>query len=231
MQLAGRHQPERVVVHPRPDGGDDLVGLGGREDELHVRRWLLDDLEQRVGGVGREHVRLVDDVDLVARRGRGEERPLAQVAGVVDQTVGGRVELDHVEAAATAGGQREAGVALAARCGRRALRAVEAAGHDPRAGRLAAAARAAEEVGVVGAVVGQRLLQRTGHVVLADHVGEGVRPVSAVERLGHAPTLAGRTDVRPWSVRTRTRAASDPPHTRQSLPTLAAFRPWGSSAG
>src|SRR5205085_1844754 len=41
----------------------------------------------------------------------------------------------------------------------------------------------------------QRLRQRTGDVVLADHLGEGRRPVAAVQRLGHASTLVGRTDV------------------------------------
>ena len=194
-QLARRHQPERVVVHPAPDRGDDLLRLGGREDELHVRRRLLDDLEQRVRRVGREHVRLVDDVDLVPRGRRSEERAFAQVTGVVDQAVGGGVELDDVQAAAAAGRQVEAGLADPARGGGRPLLAVQAAGHDPRAGRLAAAARAAEQVGVVGAVVRQRLHQRTGDVVLADHVGEGRRPVAAVQRLGHASTLVGPTDV------------------------------------
>ena len=89
LQLAGRHQPERVVVGARPDGADDLLGLGRREDELHVLRRLLDDLEQRVEALARDHVGLVDDVDLVARGRRREERLLAQVAGVVDATVAG----------------------------------------------------------------------------------------------------------------------------------------------
>ena len=47
----------------------------------------------------RDHVRLVDDVDLVAAADRGEERPLAQVTGVVDAAVAGRVDLDHVDGA------------------------------------------------------------------------------------------------------------------------------------
>jgi hypothetical protein len=54
-----RWQRERIVTR-------DLVRLGRREDELHVRRRLLERLQQRVEGLRGEHVHLVDDVDLVA---------------------------------------------------------------------------------------------------------------------------------------------------------------------
>jgi hypothetical protein len=62
-------------------------------------------------------VRLVDDVDLVAAADRREERLLAQVAGVVDTTVRGRVDLDDVDRAGAAAGEVAARVALAARVG------------------------------------------------------------------------------------------------------------------
>ena len=96
---------------------DHLLGLGRREDELHVLRRLLDQLEQGVEALRRDHVRLVDDVDLVARRRRREERPLAQVAGVVDATVAGRVDLDDVDAARAAAREVAAALALTARVG------------------------------------------------------------------------------------------------------------------
>ena len=132
----------------------------------------------------RDHVRLVDDVDLVAAAHRREERLLAQVAGVVDTAVGRRVDLDHVDRARAAAGQVAAAVALAARVGDRRLLAVERAGQDPGAGGLAAAARAGEEVGVVDPVVGERRAQRLGDVLLPDDLGEGLRPVAAVQREG-----------------------------------------------
>ena len=47
-----------------------LADLGGGEDELHVRRRLLQRLQQRVERRGAQHVHLVDDVDLVARARR-----------------------------------------------------------------------------------------------------------------------------------------------------------------
>ncbi len=166
---------------PGPDGADHLVRLGGGEDELDVRRRLLDQLEQGVEPRRGHHVRLVDDVDLVAAGHRGEERPLPQVAGVVHAAVAGRVDLDHVDAARPAPGQVPAGLALAARHRDRPVLTVERAGQDPGRGGLAAAARAGEEVGVVDPVVGQRPLQRLGDVLLADDVGEGVRPVAPVQ--------------------------------------------------
>ena len=159
-QRARRDQPERVVVGPRPDRADHLVGLGGREHELEVLGRLLDELEQRVEALRGDHVRLVDDVDLVAAADRREERPLAQVAGVVHAAVAGRVDLDDVDGARAAAGQVGAGPADAARAVGRALLAVEAARQDPGAGGLAAAARAGEEVGVVHPVVVQRRAQR-----------------------------------------------------------------------
>ena len=95
-------EPERVVVGARADRADDLVGLGRGKDELHVLGRLLDDLEQGVEALHRHHVRLVDDVDLVARLRRPVRRPLTQVARVVDPSVAGRVDLDHVNTARTA---------------------------------------------------------------------------------------------------------------------------------
>ncbi len=183
-QRLGRHQPEGVVVRARADGADDLVGLGGGEDELQVRRRLLDELEQRVEALRRDHVGLVDDVDLVAAADRGEERALAQVAGVVDTAVTGGVDLDDVDTAGPAARQVAAALALAARVGDGALLAVERARQDAGTGGLAAAARAAEQVGVIDPVGRERVPQRVGDVVLTDDLGERLRPVAAIQGEG-----------------------------------------------
>ena len=197
LQPQRGHEPERVVVGARPDRADDLLGLGRGEDELHVLRGLLDDLEQRVEALRRHHVRLVDDVDPVARLRRPVCRPLAQVARVVDTSVAGRVDLDDINTARARAGQRVAGLAHPARDRRRPLRAVQAARQDPCRSRLAAAARAAEQVGVVDPPGPQRLHQGLGHVLLADDVGEGLGPVAAIQRCAHAPNLVGSPDTTP----------------------------------
>ncbi len=187
---ARRHQPERVVVGPGPDGGEHLVRFGGGEDEDQVFRRFLDDLQQGVEALRGDHVGLVDDEDPVLRLSGREESPIAQLAGVVDTTVAGRVEFDDVDAAAAFGRERDARVAFAARVGGRALRAVQRAGEDARAGGLAATTRPGEQVRVVDPAGGQRGPQRFGDVVLPDDLSEGRRPVLAVkgERHGGNPT-------------------------------------------
>ncbi len=182
----GRNQPERVVMGARADGAEHLVRLGGGEDELHIFRRLLDELEQRVEAGRRDHVRLVDHVDLVAAVGRREKRLLPQLTGVVDTTVTGRVDLDHVDRAGAVVGERLAGHADAARLRGGALLTVERAGQDARAGRLAAAAWPGEEIGVVQPAAAQRLRQRFGNVLLTDDLGKRARSVLPVEGESHS---------------------------------------------
>ncbi len=196
QQRVRRDQAERVVVGARADGADHLVRLGGREDELHVRRRLLDDLEQRVEPLRGHHVRLVEDEHLVpVARGR-EGRSLAQVTRVVHAVVAGRVDLDHVEAARAAAAQLDARVARAAGLRRGPLGTVQAAGQDAGGRRLATAARAGEQVGMGDPVRPQGLGQRLGDVLLTDHLGERLGPVAAVQGLAHAATLDADADAR-----------------------------------
>jgi hypothetical protein len=185
----GRHEPERVVVRARADRADDLVGLGRREDELEVRRRLLDELEQRVEPLRRNHVGLIDDVDLVAAADGSEERPLAQIAGVVDTTVAGRIDLDDVDAAGAAPGEVSTALAFAARIGDRGLLAVECPRQDACARCLAAATGTGEQIGVIDPVGREGMAQGLGHMVLADHLGERLRPVAAVQREGGIHTV------------------------------------------
>ncbi|MGX1270974.1 hypothetical protein RKD18_004168 [Streptomyces phaeoluteigriseus] len=224
-QRARRHEPEGVVVGPGPDGADDLLGLGGGEDELQVLRRLLDDLEQRVETGRRDHVGLVDDVDLVTAARRPEEGLFPQVTGVVHTTVRSGVDLDDVDGTRAGARQVLTGLALPAGGGGGALLAVQAAGQDARAGRLATSAGTAEQVRVIDPVVPQRLLQRVGDMLLPDDLGERLRAIAAVQReRRHAYEVIG-AHRQPAPPRKRKR----PPRTRQSRPTLAAFRPWGSS--
>src|ERR1700691_316853 len=216
------------MVRPRPDRRDHLFRLRGGEDELEVLRRFLDKLEQGVEALRGHHVRLVDDVDLVAAGNRGVERTLAQITGIVPTAVAGGVDLDDVDAAGTGRGERHARLAHAARIGRGAVDAVQGAGEDTRARRLAAAARAAEEVSVIDPATSESLPERLCDVVLATDFSEGGGAVLAVE--GQAAALVGvfRHDlILAGRVAECRRNMKDPPRTRQSSRTLAAFRPWG----
>ena len=192
----GRHEPERVVMGPRPDRADDLLGLGRGEDELHMLRRFLDELQQGVEALRGDHVRLVQDEDLEpVARGR-EDRPLPQVAGVVDAVVGRGVDLHHVERAAAASTQFHTALTGAARGVGRALGAVQAAGEDARRRRLPASARAREEVGVTDPVAAQRGHERLGDLRLSDHLAERLGAIAAVQGCGHPNSLRRAPDIR-----------------------------------
>src|SRR5262245_65946262 len=114
-------------MRARADRADDLVRLGGREDELQMGRRFLDYLQQGVEARRADHVRFVDDVDLEAAARRCEERTFAQVTGVVDAAVRGRVDLYDIKAARPAPAQIHARLALPAWGRGRDLLAIRAA--------------------------------------------------------------------------------------------------------
>jgi hypothetical protein len=81
------------------------VGRGEHEDDEVGR--LLERLQERVPGVLRDLVGLVEDVDLAPQVGRGVVDALPKLADRVDAAVGGGVDLDEVKRPALA--DRDAG--------------------------------------------------------------------------------------------------------------------------
>ena len=105
-------------LRPRLDRRRHLLDLRRRHHEDDVRRRLLDRLQQRVEGLPREAVDLVDDEDLVAVADRRDAEPGDDdLADLVDLRVGGGVDLEDVDVAAL--GDLDARVADAARIGGR----------------------------------------------------------------------------------------------------------------
>ena len=201
-ELVVRQQRELEVLRARPDRRQHLLRIGGREHEHHVRGRLLERLQQRVRGRRREHVHLVDDVDLAPARGaHAEMHALDEVAHRVDPVVGRGVELDEIEERAR--GDRLAVLALAAGLAVGAeLEAVERPGEDAGGGGLAGAARAREQVRVAGAVFAHRVAQRVRDVALADELGEMLGPVLAIQALGgHQAMLPTRSTAAQWPAR------------------------------
>ena len=178
--VLGRGPAEVEAVAAVHDSGQHLLRLGGGQHEDRPRRRLLERLEKGVPRLLREHVRLVEDVHLVTARYRRVRDLLAQIPDVVNRVVRRGVHLDHVE-----GGRvldREAGLTLPARADGRPLLAVQARREDLGHARLAGAARADEQVGVVDLALADRVLQRAHDVLLTNDVGEGAGTVAAVER-------------------------------------------------
>ena len=196
----GPEQAELEVLGPAADGGQDLLGVGGGQHEDHVGRRLLERLQQRVGRRRREHVDLVDDVDLLAAR-RAEGGPGHQVAHGVDAVVGGGVELVDVERRAP--GDLHARRADTARLAVVEVGAVEGLGQDAGRRGLAGAPGAAEQVGVGHPAVPHGVAQGQDHVVLAAHLGERRRTEAPVEGLvgnflghvGHVGSLPVGSDT------------------------------------
>ena len=177
-RLAGE-EPELEVLGAAPQRRWDLLRVRRREHEDDVGRRLLDGLQQRVRRGGREHVDLVDDVDLPPP-GRAERGVVDEVSDRVDAVRRGGVELGDVER----GAPRDLDAAVAHPAGLAVLRllAVERLGEDPGRGRLPGAPRPAEQVRVRDAVGRDRGAQRAHDVVLATKLGEGPGAEPAVER-------------------------------------------------
>ena len=169
-EVVERDLAQDELLHAREDRLRNLVHLRRREHEDHVRRRLLDQLEQRVPRGGGEHVRLVDDEDAVAVARGLELRDVAQLADVVDAGVRRGVDLAHVHVDAF--GDLTAHRAGVVRLGGRTLDAVQRLGQDARGGGLADAADAGEEIGVMDAVVLDRVVQRPDRGLLTDDVVE-----------------------------------------------------------
>ena len=168
QQLSRRNQAERVVVGARPDGADDLLWLGGGEDEFHVGRWFFNDLQQRVEALGGDHVGLIQDEDLVAVARGGEDGALSQIARVVYAVVRSSVDLDYIERTATVAREIHAARTNATGGIGWALKAVEAARQNAGRGGLAATARTTEKVGMIDAIITQRCHERSGDLRLTD---------------------------------------------------------------
>ena len=80
----GRGQALQVELQAARQHGDrQLLRIGGREQELDVRRRLLERLQERIERMRRQHVHFVDQVDLVAPAGRQVLDVLEQLARVV----------------------------------------------------------------------------------------------------------------------------------------------------
>ena len=72
----------------------------------------------------------IDDVNLVPRRRRGKHRALAQITGVVDTTVAGRIKFNHIKGTRAIGREVSATLADPAWVRGWALLAVKGAGQD-----------------------------------------------------------------------------------------------------
>ncbi|GFI53715.1 hypothetical protein IMSAGC022_00307 [Alistipes sp.] len=157
---------EVVYLASREDRGDDLVLLGGGQNEYGVCRRLFERFEKGVERLCREHVHLVDDEHRVAPLLRHDPHLLDEVADVVDRVVRGGIELVYVQRAVVV--EAAARLALVAGLCADGVLAVYRLGEDAGAGGLAHAARSAEQVGVRQLSALDRVFERRGYMFLSD---------------------------------------------------------------
>ncbi len=170
------------------DGRGNLLRLGRREDELHMRGRLLERFEKRVERAGGEHVHLVDEVDFKRPAGGGVGRAFAEIADVFHAVVARAVDLHDIEAAPL--GDLEAGIAFTAGLGGGALLAIQRLRQDARGRGFPDPSRTDEKVSLREAFRIHRVLERARDVVLPDDLGEGLRTVFSGEHtVTHARTL------------------------------------------
>ena len=158
----------------RQNGDRDFLRIGGRQYELHMRGRLFQRLQHRIEGGLRQHVDFVDDIHLETRIARRIQRALQQFAHIVDLGVGRGIQLDQIDE--TPAVNFTASAALAA--GRRgnARQTVKRLGEDARDRGLAHPARAGKEIGVVQAILCQRIGKRSHDMLLPRQLREVFGP-------------------------------------------------------
>ena len=171
--------PEHEMLAAADDGHRKLVLLRGGHDEGHAGGRLFQGFQKGVEGLLGEHVRLVDDEDLVATFQRSVAHGVAQAAYVVDAAVGRAVDFHHVHEVSLR--DAAAGFALIAGFSRGCMLTVQRLGENAGDGGLAYPARAAEKIGRSHTVFARGAGKDGFHHVLPDHLGKGLRPVKGRE--------------------------------------------------
>ncbi len=176
----------------------NLLRVGGRQNEFHVLRGFFEGLQHGVERRRREHVHLVDDIDLEATAGRRIDGVLEQLPHLIDTRIGRRVDLEEVDETSRIDFQtRRAGAA-----GRRADAgfAIQCLRQDPRERRLADAACAGKQIGMMQPLFRQCVSERANHMLLANQIGESSRAPLARQDLVTHGTDSSRWGKRPrWS--------------------------------
>ena len=207
-EARGRDELEIVPLAARQDRVRQLVRLGRREHEGDVRRRLLEGLQQCVERLGREHVDFVDDVDLLLEHRGLVTHRFGELANRIDAAVGCAVHLLIIGRAPVLDTH-----ARFARAARRAIgrdQAVECLADDTSHRGLAAAARAAEQEGVVHAAADERVRERSCDVVLTDDFGKCRRAVFTGEyEIGHVVTKQARCGLYPVTLSLQRQGLAD----------------------
>ncbi len=172
--LRNRQALEIELQTARQHGDGQLLRISRREQELDVRRRLLEGFQKRIERVSGQHVHFVHEIDLVAPASRRVLHVVQQLSRVVDLGTRGGIDLDEVHEASAV--DLPARRAHAAGLGGHAGLAVQALGKYPGDRRLAYAPRASEQERVVYPSALQGVDESAADMFLPDQLGEFLRP-------------------------------------------------------
>ncbi len=176
------------MLRARADRVGQFVGLGGSHDEDHFVRRFLERLEQRVGSFVGEHVRFVEDDHFVASADRRIPHHIAQLANLVDASIGGGIDFQDVQRAPR--GDLTARIALVARRRRGSLHTIQRLGQNPGGGRLTHAPRSGKNISMRHAAALKGVLQRARDVLLSDNFRKRLgAPLSGNDLIAHGTLL------------------------------------------
>ena len=142
--------------------------VGRRHDEDGILGRLFQSFEQRVKGLGGQHMGFVKHVDLVLPGGGRYHDPFAQFADVINTTIGGGVDLDDIERVACCDF-----VALQALITRFAITRVftiDSLGEQTGGAGLAGATRSGKQVGMTEVAAFQSVFERADDLFLTNEV-------------------------------------------------------------
>ena len=172
-------QPVKIKpLAPGDNGGWDPLGFRGGQDEHHMARRLLQGLKQGVKGIGREGVRLIDDIDLGAQFQRGIAYLIQYGADILHPVVAGCVQLHDIHMIPLGA---LACRTLAAGLPALGLLAVHGTGQNFCGAGLARPTGTCKQVGMGGLSSLHLIFQDGGNMILADHLGKGGGPILPVQ--------------------------------------------------
>ena len=94
--VCGRHLLEVKLQTAREHRRQHFLRIGSRQNEQHMRRWLLQRFQQRVEGIFREHVYLVNEVDFVTPCSRHVFGIFDQLAHIIHAGIARRVDFEQI---------------------------------------------------------------------------------------------------------------------------------------
>ncbi len=176
-----RHLLQVELQAARQHRDRNLLRIGGRQNELDMRRRLFQRFQHRIERMAGKLMDFVDHIHLVAARRRRIGCPLQQLRHVIHAAVRGGIQLDVIHKAAAVDFDARRTHAAGRRS--HASFAIQRLGHDARQCRLAHPARAGEQIRMVQAVLFQRVRQCAHNMFLSHQRGKGFWAPFAGENL------------------------------------------------